>query len=114
MTTLAGVIAELSAGRELSPFDEEAVRAFAGQVLRLREAQGRLESEGMIVGDSKGLPVEHPALGIERAASAEMRQWVARRPDLFGRPVESGAAKGGGIGDQLAAARAAREARASG
>lgn len=73
-------------GRELSPFDEEAVEIVASLTLRLKDARERLEQEGSIIEDSKGLPVEHPALSIEKRASAELRGWVKDRADLFGAP----------------------------
>lgn len=69
---------------ELSEVDKAAVIAFATQMARLLDARRRIDVEGLIVEDSKGFAGAHPALDIERAASAEMRGWVMRRPDLFG------------------------------
>ncbi len=77
----------------LSGADAAAAEAFCVQVARLRDAQQRVDAEGAIVADEKGRPVPHPALAMELAASAEMRLWVARRPDLFGgvkKPEASG------------------------
>lgn len=71
----------------LRPADVAAVEAFSAQVRRAEEARRRIDKEGIIVEDSKGFAVVHPALEVERAASREMRGWVDRRPDLFGAPV---------------------------
>lgn len=75
---------KLRAGRELNEFDEQAVLAVAGLYLRLQDAQRAIANEGTIVDDGKGMPIEHPALVIEKRASQEIRGWVKDRPDLFG------------------------------
>lgn len=54
------------------------LEAYAGQVVRLRDAQRRLEVEGSVVVDAKGFPIEHPALVIERKAQEELRKWGDR------------------------------------
>lgn len=72
-----------------------AMEAYCVQVVRMRDAQHRVDSEGLVVADEKGRPVRHPALDIELAASAECRAWVARRPDLFGPVKESSDVDGG-------------------
>lgn len=54
------------------------LEAYAGQVVRLRDAQRRLAVEGSVVEDSKGFPIPHPALAIERAAQEELRKWGNR------------------------------------
>lgn len=54
------------------------LEAYAGQVLRLRDAQRRLAAEGEVVEDPKGFPIPHPALAIERAAQDELRRWGGR------------------------------------
>lgn len=46
------------------------------QVSRLREAQRRIDKDGLIVTDEKGRPIKHPALEIESDASKLIRQWV--------------------------------------
>ncbi|WP_151530540.1 MULTISPECIES: P27 family phage terminase small subunit [Corynebacterium] len=79
----------IRAGRDLNAFDESVVSAVAALVIRLREAQETLAREGAIVDDGKGSPVEHPALQIEKRASAELRGWVKDRPDLFGEQKQS-------------------------
>jgi len=57
--------------------------AYAGQVVRLRDAQQRIAEEGMVVLDARGNPEPHPAIAIERAAQVEIRLWGDRfRPRL--------------------------------
>ena len=64
------------------PSDAE-LEAYASQVARLRDARRRIEAEGMIVADPKGYPIPHPAIAIERAAQAEVRQWYRLFPPRF-------------------------------
>ena len=52
-----------------------ALEAYCGQVATLRDAQRRLADDGLVVNDSKGFPVNHPAIAIERAAQDEIRKW---------------------------------------
>nr|WP_282441361.1 P27 family phage terminase small subunit [Corynebacterium pygosceleis] len=66
------------------PFDLAAVEAVAGLNLRIRDARRAIESEGTMIDSGNGLPVEHPALAVEKRASQEIRGWVQARPDLFG------------------------------
>lgn len=54
------------------------LEAYAGQVVRLRDAQRRLAVEGAVVEDSKGFPITHPALKIEKDAQEELRKWGDR------------------------------------
>ena len=54
------------------------LEAYAGQVVRLRDAQRRLQAEGSVVEDPKGFPIPHPALKIERDAQDELRKWGDR------------------------------------
>lgn len=51
------------------------LEAYCGQVSRLRDAQMRIASEGLIVSDAKGQPMPHPAIAIEKAAQDEIRKW---------------------------------------
>lgn len=98
--------------------DRAALITFVALLRRADDARRRVDSEGLIVEDAKGYANPHPALAIETAASRELRGWIDRRPDLFGsgaaQPPTGGAkhadAKpaGGGLADELAAARAAR------
>lgn len=52
--------------------------AYLGQVARLRDAQQRIATDGMIVQDARGNAVAHPALAIERSAQSEIRTWGDR------------------------------------
>lgn len=54
------------------------LEAFCVQVARMRDAQARVDSEGLVVADEKGRPVPHPALAIEKAAQVEVRAWADR------------------------------------
>lgn len=54
------------------------LEAYCVQVARMRDAQARVDVEGIVVADEKGRPVPHPALAIERAAQAEVRAWADR------------------------------------
>lgn len=51
------------------------LEAYCGQVARLREAQRRLATEGLVIADPKGNPIPHPAIAIERTAQDEIRKW---------------------------------------
>ena len=54
------------------------LEAYCGQVARLRDAQRRIEAEGLVISDPKGNPVPHPALAVERTAQDEIRKWGDR------------------------------------
>ena len=64
-------------------FDAEAVQIVAALIQRVREAQSLIEVQGPIW-------QEHPAVKVERQASAEIRGWVKDRPDLFGEQKQAG------------------------
>ena len=81
-------------GRVVSPFDAEIFEIVAGLTLRARAAREAIAREGDIIDDGKGFPVEHPAVVLEKRASAELRGWVKDRPDLFGE--NAGAEEDGG------------------
>lgn len=51
------------------------LEGFCGQVARLRDAQRRLATEGLVIADPKGHPIPHPAIAIERVAQDEIRKW---------------------------------------
>lgn len=97
MGRLEDEVERIRDGREMTPFDESVLEAVAGLLLRLQDARARIADEGTIIEDSHGFPVEHPALAIEKRASAEVRGWVDKRPDLFGAPKRKSAARGGGF-----------------
>lgn len=71
------LIAELRAIYGDAPTNHD-LEAMATQVARLREARWRVDEEGAIIADPKGNAIPHPALAIERAAQAELRQWSMR------------------------------------
>lgn len=52
------------------------MEALCGQVYRMRDAQRRITEEGLVVLDAKGNPAPHPAIAVEKQASAEVRAWV--------------------------------------
>lgn len=88
-------VERLRDGRELTPFDLSVMETVAGLNLRLIDARARIDAEGTIIEDSHGFPVEHPALAIEKRASAEIRGWVVQRADLFGAPKRKSPGVGG-------------------
>lgn len=68
---------------DLEPFELTASRragmeALALQITRMREAAALVKSEGMTTTDDHGVTRPHPALAIERAAAAEIRDWTNR------------------------------------
>lgn len=58
--------------------DRQALEAFCILVARLREAQERIDEEGMVVRGSNGRVVPHPALEIERKLAEQIRAWGDR------------------------------------
>lgn len=98
---------EVGTGRRIAPSDVPVVEAFCVAVSWLRDARARVDADGIITTDDKGRAQRHPALEIELAASAEMRGWVQRRPDLFGELDTAGS--GGSFLDDLAKRRSDRE-----
>jgi len=62
------------------------LEALVSQVARLRDAQERIEKDGAVILDGKGNAAEHPAIGIERRAQAEIRVWLER----YGRTTGGG------------------------
>ena len=54
------------------------LEAYCTQVARHRDAQERIDREGLVVADEKGRPVPHPAVELERRAQAEIRAWGDR------------------------------------
>jgi P27 family predicted phage terminase small subunit len=64
------------------------LEAYCVQVARMRDAQARIDAEGLVVPDEKGRPVPHPAIAIEKQAQAEVRAWGGRfRPRAASREV---------------------------
>lgn len=58
--------------------DRQALEAFCILVARLREAQERIDEEGMVVRGSNGRVVPHPALEVERKLAEQIRAWGDR------------------------------------
>jgi P27 family predicted phage terminase small subunit len=54
------------------------LEAYCTQIARMRDAQKRVDTEGLIVADEKGRPVPHPGLALEKQAHAEVRAWGGR------------------------------------
>lgn len=67
-----GLVTGWESAAELTSLETAAV-----QLARARDAQARIDAEGMIIAGPKGEPVTHPALAVERAAQAEVRKWAA-------------------------------------
>lgn len=52
------------------------LEALAGAVHRARDARAQIDNDGLTVADPKGNAIAHPALAIEKSASAEIRAWL--------------------------------------
>lgn len=55
--------------------NKQSLEAYCGQVATMREAQQRVDTEGIIIMSAKGDPLEHPAIDIAKRAQAEIRAW---------------------------------------
>lgn len=82
--------ARIRAHSDLGGFDAEAVQIVAALIQRVRQAQQVIAMEGPLAAKESGEPIEHPAVKVERQASAEIRGWVKDRPDLFGEQKQAG------------------------
>ncbi|MGQ3382966.1 terminase small subunit [Glutamicibacter sp. TV12E] len=58
--------------------DRQALEAFCYLVARMRQAQERIEEEGMVVRDARGKVQPHPALEVERKLAEQIRAWGDR------------------------------------
>lgn len=74
----------LAGDRALNEFDERAVQIVSQLIVRVRQARLIIADEGPVAAKESGESIEHPAVKVERMASAEIRGWVKERPDLFG------------------------------
>ena len=68
----------MAAARQPDRIAHAELEAYAVQVSRMRDAQKRIDSEGLVVADEKGRPIPHPALAIEKCAQAEVRAWSGK------------------------------------
>ena len=88
MSGFGSVVDGIVAGRTLNPFDVQVVETVAGLILQIEAARRVLDSEGIVLADDRGGTVEHPAVGVEKKCSQELRGWIKDRPDLFGQQKE--------------------------
>lgn len=58
--------------------DEVELAALCVQIVRLRDAQARIDAEGLIVLGGRGQPMQHPAIPVERDAGVAIRQLAQR------------------------------------
>lgn len=82
--TLEELEEALADDRALNEFDARAVAIVSQLIDRVRQARVIIADEGPVAAKESGEPIEHPAVKVERMASAEIRGWVKERPDLFG------------------------------
>lgn len=77
MSALAAAVwFEVVASNDLAGnVNRTALEAYCTLVARLREARHRVDDEGMVVKDTKGHVVPHPALLVERQTAEEIRSW---------------------------------------
>lgn len=77
--------------------DDQIRAAYDQAVAEWAAARAAIEADGITLTDPKGKPIPHPAIAVERSASAEMRRWLPdiRRmeadtaPPAAGRPKRS-------------------------
>lgn len=72
---ISEIITELEDTPEARAMTRPELEALAGQIARLRDAQARIDKDGLIVQDGKSNPIEHPAIAIELKAQDEIRKW---------------------------------------
>lgn len=63
-----------AAGDSASRIPTHVLEVCAALVADLRDAQKRIEEEGLIVADPKGAPDQHPALDVVLRVSRELRE----------------------------------------
>lgn len=73
---VAAVWMEVAPELERKRLTAAQIEAYAVCVARMRDAQRRVDAEGLIVADEKGRPVPHPALAIEKSCRAELKSLV--------------------------------------
>lgn len=84
MDELDQEVRRLTGGRDLNAADRASIEAVAGLHLRIQQAREVIDQDGITIRDQNGVLKEHPAVAVERRASAELRGWAKDRPDLFG------------------------------
>ena len=100
---VAEVWREIVSSNELAAnVDRQALEAYCHLIARLRAAQERIEEEGMVVRDTKGKVIPHPALEVERKMTDAIRAWG----DRFA-PLAKPTRKRGYMADATASAVAA-------
>lgn len=98
---IEGLEKALGGDGNLNEFDARAVDIVAQLIGRVREARAIIAEEGPVAAKESGEPIEHPAVKVERMASAEIRGWVKERPDLFGARAHGDAGNGASKGDKF-------------
>ena len=62
----------------LDRVDSPALEAMTRSVLRWREAELVLDTEGLFVSSPNGYKIAHPAIAVAQKAQAEYRSWCSR------------------------------------
>lgn len=88
---VADVWREIVASNDLvGRVDRVALETYCTLTARLREARGRIEEEGMVVTDTRGKVIPHPALAVERSTAEQIRVWGDRFAPLVKPTRKSG------------------------
>ncbi|MFK0005483.1 P27 family phage terminase small subunit [Paenarthrobacter sp. NPDC090520] len=88
---VADVWREIVASNDLvGKVDRVALETYCTLTARLREARGRIEDEGMVVTDTRGKVIPHPALAVERSTAEQIRVWGDRFAPLVKPTRKSG------------------------
>ena len=66
-----------AAGDDPNRIPTHVLETCAALIADLRDAQARIEEEGLIVSDAKGAPDQHPALDVVLRVSRELREHQA-------------------------------------
>lgn len=67
---------EVAPGLERKLVPAGTIEAYVVCLYRMRDAQARVDREGLLIADEKGRPIPHPALAIERACRSELKTLV--------------------------------------
>lgn len=93
--------------------DRPALEAYCSLIWRHRQARARVEAEGLVVKDTRGRIVPHPALTVERATSEQIRAWGDRFAPLV-RPTRKRGYMADATARAIAAAPHLRDAKYAG